>query len=536
MNVALENMQKTHALDNMDTLSESVRERIGITNDVEKEDLIYEIIQASNDIKNLLKSSFGPHGMNKLIINPTDDIYLTSDGRTIIEQIDVLHPVVTLLKNLAVSMDKVCGDGTKTSVILASALIENSTKLLNYGLHPTTIIKGYQLALNKAYDILNYKSTKIVSENDIYSFIINSILSKGIELKQSQIIADIVLRTITHINSTHYDKNIDLNDYIKVIKKVGGPSIECLAGIVLDERPASDYKYDYLENVNILIINGNIQFESKIINSQHNIKIKDYFNSTILLEKQKTLLKSMAQKIIDSKANVVLCEGNVDESVEETLSKNNILLFQKLKKKDIEMVSKTTGANIVSIKDNIMPCDLGVAEELKINKKNGEHFLSLCVDKQPISTIIIWEPFRYGLEKIEEAVNNAINNAAFILKNPLVVKGGGNIEFILSQMLRSFSSTVEGKEQLAVIEYANALETIPRTLAYNAGLNEIDAISKMLYFYNKGIDSRIDIGRNVVDNNSHIYDSFVIKQMALIMATDTVNNMLRIDKILLKKS
>ncbi|MBP1908956.1 TCP-1/cpn60 chaperonin family protein [Methanolobus bombayensis] len=535
MSTSLENVQNIHSLDNMDALRQSVRNRIGIKDDVEEDELIYQMLQASNDIKDLFSTSFGPRGQSKIIISPTDDIYLTSDGKTIIEQIDVLHPVVTSLKELAISMDRVCGDGTKTSVILAATLIENAAKLMDYGLHPTTIIKGYQLALNKVYDILNYESTQIVSDDELYSVIENASLSKGVEPHQAGMIADIVLRTLSDIRELHVGNHIDLNEYIKVIKKVGGPSIESVNGIILDETPARPDMPDHLEDARVLMVNGNVKFESKIINSQRNLRIDCFDNSGLLLQGQKSNLKVMSRKLIDSGANIILCEGDVDEFVEESLAKKGILLFKKLKIRDMEMVGKATGASIISIRDDIVPYDLGLVNEVKVEKRNDEYFLFMSVNEQPISTIMIWEPFRYGLEKLEESVDDAINNAAFILKNPLVVKGGGDIEFVLSQMLRKYSSTIEGKEQLAVIEYANALEEIPRTLAKNVGLNEVDAITKMLTSYNEGIDSRIDLTRNVVQNYPPVYDSSSIKQMAVIAATEAVSNMLRIDKIVLKK-
>ena len=530
------NMNTMNALDNMDALRQSVRGRIGIKDDVEEDGLIYEMLHASRDIKDLLVSSFGPRGSSKIIISPTDDVYLTSDGKTVIEQIDVLHPVVTSLKELAMSMDRVCGDGTKTAVIIAASLIENAAKLIDIGLHPTTIIKGYQLALNKAYDILNYESIRISSEKDLHSVIENASLGKGIEPHQARVIADIVLKTLSKIRDVQGDAHIDLNDYVKVIKKVGSASIESISGMVLDERPARSDMPSLLENASVLMINGNVKFESKIINSQRNLRIDDLADPKLILHGKERNLKSMSQKIIDSGANLVFCEGDVDESVEGSLAKHGILLFQKLKIRDMEMVSKATGASILSIRDDILPHNLGFAGEAKVEKRNDEYFLFLSVSGQLISTIMIWEPFRYGLEKIEEAVDDAVNNAAFILKNPLAVRGGGDVEFVLSQMLRQYSSTIVGREQLAVIEYANALEEIPRTLAHNVGLNEVNAMTKMLNSYKKGIDSRIDLSQDIIANNPPVYDSFSIKQMAIIAATEAVSNMLRIDNIVLKKS
>lgn len=525
----------THELDSMAALRQSVRNRIVITGDVEENELLYQMHQASRDIKDLFASSFGPCGMSKIIISPTDDIYLTSDGKTIIEEIDVLHPVVTSLKKLAISMDKACGDGTKTAVILASSLIGNAVRLAGQGLHPATIIKGYQLALNKAYEILEYESMQIRSEEDLNSIVENASLSKGVESRQARLITELVMRTISSLKGTADGSRIELNDYVKIIKKVGGPEIECIPGIILDETPARDGMPQHIKDARILILNYNVRFESKIIKSQRNIRIEGTDNSMLLVQEQARMLKGLASKIISSGANLVLCEGSVDESVEDSLAKHGILLFKKLKMKDLEMISKATGANIVSIKDDILHSDLGFADEVNVRKKCDEQFLFLSVSEQPISTILIWEPFGYGLEKLEEAVDDALNNAAFLMKSPFAVNGGGCIEFVLSQMLRQYAVTIEGKEQLAVIEYANALEEIPRILAQNAGMNSTDAIVQMLNYYSKGIDCRIDRAGKVVPNTPPVYDPSSMKKLSVIAATEAVNSVLRIDKILLKK-
>ncbi|WP_407356333.1 TCP-1/cpn60 chaperonin family protein [Methanolobus sp. WCC5] len=535
MSISMAQPDNMHELDSMAALRQSVRNRIGISGDVEDDELLYHVEQASKDIKDLFATSFGPRGLNKIIISPTSDIYMTSDGKTIIEQIDVLHPVVTFLKELARSMDTACGDGTKTAVIFAASLVENAARLADYGLHPATIIKGYQLALNKAYEILEYESTEALSEEDLYSVIENASLSKGVEYGQAKMITDVVLKTLSELKRLNDDARIDLNEYVKVIKKVGGPAMECVPGIVLDEKPARDDMPSHFKDAKILLLNYNVKFESKIINSQHNIRVEGVDNSLLFLREQMSSLKHLAGKIIASGADVVLCEGSVDESVEESLAKHGILLFKKLKMKDIEKISQATGASIISIKDEISPDDLGFADKVTVEKKCNEYFLSLSVQDQPISTILIWEPFSYGLEKVEEAVDDALNNAAFLLKKPHVVNGGGGIEFVLSQMLKKYASTIDGKEQLAVIEYANALEEIPRILARNAGLNEVDAMSAMLSYYNKGIDSRIDYCRKVTENYPPVYDSSSIKKLCVIAATEATNSVLRIDKILLKK-
>ncbi len=535
MSVSMAQQEYGHELDNMDALRRSVRNRVGIESDVEDDELIFHMEEAAKDIKDLLASSFGPRGLNKIIISPTDDIYMTSDGKTIIEEIDVLHPVVTFLKKLAGSMDKACGDGTKTAVILAASLVQNASRLAKHGLHPAVIIKGYQLALNKAYEILEYESIDAISDEDMRSVVLNASLGKGMELQQAEMITDLVVDTLFKLRSFENDSFMDLDEYVKVIKKVGGPAMECVSGIVLDEKPAREDMPDHIKDAKVLIINYDLKFQSKIINSQHNIRIDGFENSMLLYNEQLRSLKEISKKIVDSGADLVLCEGSVDESVEGSLAKNGILLFNKLKMKDMEKISEATGANIVSIKDDITPQDLGLINEVRVEKKCNEYFLFLSVDEQPISTILIWEPFSYGLEKVEEAVNDALNNAVFLMKKPQVVHGGGGIEFVLAQMLKQYASTISGKEQLAIIEYANAIEQIPRTLARNAGLKEVDAISSMMNYYNKGIDCRIDHNCKVTKNDPPVYDSSSIKKLAVIAATEATNGVLRIDRIMMRK-
>ncbi|WP_406662345.1 TCP-1/cpn60 chaperonin family protein [Methanolobus sp. ZRKC3] len=525
----------THELDSMDALKASVRGRIGIDGDVKGDDLIYHMESVSADVKDLISSSFGPRGLNKLIANPSGDIIMTSDGKTIIKEVDVLHPVVTSMKELARSMDRACGDGTKGAVLLASSLIENAAKLASEGMHPSTIIKGYQLALNKAYDILEY-STKLASSHEaMHSVIENASLSKGVEISQAKMITDAVLQTVERLKELGKDEYIDLNEYVKVVKKVGGPDMNFISGIVLDEEPENLGVTTHFTEAKILILNYNTKFESKIINSQHNIHIDSLDMSVIFENEQVRVVRDFAKKIVDSGADVVLCEGKVDPMIEGTLAKNDILLYRKLKMKDLEKVSKATGASILSIKDDILPSELGCADEVKVDKKCGEYFLSISVKDQPMSSIVIWEPFKYGLNKVEEAVDDALNNAAFMLKNPVVVQGGGWIEFEIAQMLKKYASTVVGKEQLAIIEYANALEEIPRTLARNMGMNVIDSMASMGSYYNRGIDARIDMSREVVPNNPPVYDSASIKKLSMIAATEATNSVLRIDKILMRK-
>ena len=527
--------QQENNMDDIYQLAESVRKKIGIKEDVEDEELIDHLEKAASEIKELLSTSFGPRGLNKLIVNHVDDIYLTNDGKTIIKEMDVLHPIVTSLKELAMSMDRACGDGTKTAVILASGLIINAVKLIKLGIHPTTIIKGYQLALNKAYEILEYSSKTATSYEDSYAAILSATVGKGIELDQAEKLSTIVVDVVEHLKTLSTDGYLDLNENVKIMKKVGGPEIVHLNGVILDETPARFDMPELVVEPKVLILNYDMKLKSEFVNSRHNISMDSIETAYLFEEERKRILGGFAEKIINSGANVVFCEGDVDSHVEASLVKNNILMFKKLKMKDLESISKATGAGIMSIRDDLEPYYLGRADKVEVKRKCGEDFAFISVKDQKISTILIWEPVKYGLEKVEEAADDALNTAAFILKNKMLVTGGGGIEFEVSQMLRTYASTIEGKEQLAVTEYANALEDIPRMLAKNMGMNVIDSMTKMSNFYNKGLDARIDMSRKVTENNPLVYDSATIKKLTVISATETANSVLRIDKIMLKK-
>lgn len=522
-------------LDNMATLRESVRKRVGIVGEVKEQELIDHLESVSIDIKELLCSSFGPSGLNKVIINYVGDIYLTSDGKTIIEEVDVLHPFVTSLKSIAKAMDRTTGDGTKTAMILATSMILKAVKLMREGIHPASIVKGYQMALNKAYEILEYESFPVISPEDTLSVVLNAALSKGLEYTKAKEIGDAVLEIITNLERTKIEECLDLEENVKILKKVGGPSFLKLTGVILDEKPAREDMPYHLTNAQVLVLNYETKFKSSILNAQHNIRMDTWETSHLFEEELKMHVREFANKIISTGANAVFSEGDVDPSVEEMLARKNILLFKKLKMKDLEKIARSTGSSVVSIKDEIVPHDLGMADEVRVEKKNGEYFAFVSVKNQPISTIVIWEPFIYGLEKVEEAIDDALNNAAFMLKDRMVVKGAGWIEFQIAQMLKQYASTISGKEQLAVIAYAQAIEEIPKILAENMGLNVIDTMVMMENYYNIGVDAKIDCLSKMTRNSSPVYDSAAVKKLAVISATDATISVLRIDKIIPRK-
>ncbi len=518
--------------DGMAKLARTIRDKVLINEPVKEEGLIDQVERAAVEIDEVLASSLGPKGMNKIIINPVNDVFVTNDGKVILKEMDVLHPIVTSLKKLAESMDKACGDGTKTAVILASNLIKNAIKLRRAGVHPTTIIEGYELALKKAYEMLQY-GIKQAGEEDVRTTIMCSATGKGVERQQAEAITEIVLGVIEHLTETR-EGRLDLNKNVKILKKVGGPGIEALEGIIMDENPARvDMPKDF-ENPSVLIINYELKIKSGYLNPQHNLRMDSVQTALMFEERKKEMCRALAEKIINSGANVLFCEGDIDPYIETLLRDSNILAFKKLKMKDLEKLSQAVGTTLMSKNDEILPRHLGKADRIKLEKRNRENFVFITVKGKPISTVLIWDPARYGLDKVEEAVDDALNNAAFLIKNKEIVNGGGAIEFELAHMIRIFAATQQGKKQLAILAYAEALERVPETLARNAGMKTIDAMVEMRNAYARGVEARIDISGKVTDKGPKVYDSATVKKLALVSATETARNVLRIDEIIPK--
>lgn len=519
--------------DGMAKLARTIRDKILIDEPVKGEGLLDQLERAATEIDELLGSSFGPKGMNKIIVNPVGDIFVTSDGKIILKEIDVLHPIVTSLKKLAESMDKVCGDGTKTAVIFTSNLIKNAVSLIRAGVHPTTVIEGYELALQKTYEMLQY-SIKQAGEEDVRTTIMCSATGKGVEREQAGAITDIVLQVIRHLNEKQAG-GLDFNRNIKVMKKSGGPEIVTLEGLILDENPAREDMPKAFENPAVLLVNYELKIKSGYLNPQHNLRMDSVQTAFLYEERKKEMCRGIARKIIDSGANVLFCEGDIDPYIETLLRDNNILAFKKLKMKDLEKLAEATGTTLMAQQDEIFPEDLGKADSIKLEKRNGENFVYVTVKKRAIATILIWGPVKYGLDKVEEAVDDALNNAAFLLKNKEIVNGGGAIEFELAHMIRLFAATQAGKKQLAVQAYAEALEKIPTILARNIGMNAIDAMAQMRNAYARGMEARIDLSRKVTDKGPKVYDSATVKKLAIIAGTETARNVLRINEIMPKK-
>ncbi|WNY29092.1 60 kDa chaperonin [Methanimicrococcus stummii] len=519
-----------------DELVRQIRERVAVDGPVEEDQLLFHIETMVSDIREMLASSFGPCGMNKLVYGPTGDVHMTSDGKTIIKEIDILHPVAVSLKRLGQSMDKSCGDGTKTAILLACSLLKNALPLLRKNVHPSVIAHGYELAMGKAYEMLEYVSEE-ADDAMMLSAVKSAAFGKGILEEQADRMADAMLQTVRELNSQVGGSYLDLEKNVKVLKKVGAPDVISFKGIILDETPARDDMPKHLLNPAVLLLRNDIKPDSGYVNPQHFVRIDKPETAFEFKDARKAAAYAYADKIIQSGANLIFCEGEVDFHIEEALARKKILVYKRLKIQDMEYVSAATGAEFMKIHDSVedMNASLGYADEIKVVKKRYETFAFMEVNYQPVTTVLIHEPMKYGLGKIEEAADDALNNAALLVKNPYVVTGAGGTEYFLSRSLRIYANTLAGKEQLAVKAFADAIEDLSKTLAKNIGMDITDAMIELSAQQEDGIDARLDVCRHVVGNSPAVYDCATVKKYALVAATETAMNILRVDEILLKR-
>jgi Chaperonin GroEL (HSP60 family) len=513
-----------------------IHERVAVDGSVKDDSFLFHIETMVTDIREMLSSSFGPCGMNKLILNPVGDIYMTSDGKTILKEIDVLHPVAVHLKRLGQSMDKSCGDGTKLSILLACSLIKNALPLLQKNVHPSVIIRGYELAMAKAYEMIEYVCEEADREM-IFSAVKSAAFGKGIPEDQAEKLAESVLQTVFEMEKLNPDSFLDLENNVKVLKKAGSPDILSFQGVILDESPAREDMPDFILSPKVLLLRNDLKVESGYVNPQHFVRLTDPNTVFEFKDARKTAAIGYAKKLIDSGANLIFCEGEIDSNIETELSRQNILVFKRLKLEDMEYISRATGAVFSKIQDDIsdLTQNIGYADDIHIYKKRYETFTYLKVSNQPVMTLLIHEPMKYGLGKIEEAADDALNNAALLIKNPYVVTGAGGTEHFLARSLKFYSHTFDGKEQLAVSAFADAFEDVVKSLAKNIGMDVTDAVISLSAQQSEGIDARLDVSRHVIENRSIVYDCATVKKYALVAATETVTNILRVDEILLKK-
>jgi thermosome len=494
-------------------------------------------ITAAKLIAEVVRTSLGPRGMDKMLVDSLGDVTVTNDGATILKEIDVQHPAAKMMVEVAKSVDNEVGDGTTSAVILAGALIEKAEQLISKDVHPTIIVDGYRKSASKVIEIFNNMAQK-VNNNDKEQLIkiANTSMHTKIVSKDSETLSELVVNAILQVSDqTNSGSRVDIDDS-KVEKKAGGSlrDTRLIKGIVLDKEVVHGGMPKRIEKAKIALINSALEIEKTEFDAKINISSPDQMK--MFLEEENKMLKGMVDKIIGVGANVVACQKGIDDIAQHYLAKANILTVRRVKESDMTKLSRATGASIITNIEDLTSKDLGSADLVEERKVETDKWVFIEGCKHPKSVTIL---IRGGSQRVVDEADRSIHDSLMVTKDviekPLIVAGGGAPEAYAASKIRDWVSTLAGREQLAAEKYAESLEIIPLTLAQNAGMDPIDAMTDLRAKQSKGSRwTGIDVrSAKIADMfKLEILEPLSVKEQIVKSATEAASMILRIDDVI----
>ena len=494
-------------------------------------------IAAAKLVADLVKSSLGPRGLDKMLVDSLGDVTITNDGATILKEIDAQHPTAKMMVEISKTIDTEVGDGTTSSVIFAGTLLAKAEELLSKDVHSSVIIDGFQAASEKSLEILDEISKKVQSNDKetLLKIAATSMESKLIS-EDSDILSKIVVDAILKITETKKEKStVDL-DNIKVEKKAGGSITDTtlVKGIVLDKEIVHSGMPTKIQKAKIALINTALEIEKTEMSAE--IRINDPTQMQMFLEEENRMLKTMVDKLHTAGANVVICQKGIDDMAQHFLAKHGILSVRRVKESDMTKLAKATGGRITSNLDDISEKDLGTSELVHQKKVESDKwvFVEGCRNPQSVTLLI-----RGGSQRVVDEVDRSIHDALMVVKDvierPAIVAGGGAPEALLAAFLKDWSESFDGRQQLAIKKFAEALEIIPLTIAENAGMDPIDT---MVTLRAKQSEGKKWSGINAKDGkvgdmlSLNIVEPVVVKEQIIKSATEAASMILRIDDVI----
>jgi len=494
-------------------------------------------IAAAKLVAELVKTSLGPRGLDKMLVDSLGDVTITNDGATILKEIDTQHPAAKMMVEISKTIDTEVGDGTTSSVVFAGALLEKAEKLLEKDVHSTVIIDGYQAASEKALELLA-KLAKTVKPDDRESLIkiAKTSMQSKLVSEDSAPLSKLVVDSILKIAEKDGDKHsVDL-DNLKVEKKAGGSidDTSLVNGIVLDKEIVHSGMPTKVEEAKIALVNTALEVEKTEMSAE--IRISDPTQMQQFLEEENKMLKSMVDKIHNIGANVLICQKGIDDISQHYLSKHGVLAVRRVKESDMTKLAKATGGRISTNLDDISADDLGSAEIVQQKKVESDKWVFIEGCKNPRSVTVL---IRGGSQRVVDEVDRSLHDALMVVKdvveNPSIVAGGGSPEAYLAAELNEWSSSSEGREQLAIKQYAEAFESIPLTIAENAGMDPIDTIITLRANQSNGKQT---VGINAKESKIgdmfrlDIVEPLAVKEQIIKSATEAACMILRIDDVI----
>lgn len=497
-------------------------------------------IAAARAISESVKSTLGPKGMDKMLVDSMGDVVITNDGATILKEIDVEHPSAKMIVEVAKSQDEECGDGTTTAVVLTGELLKEAGELLDQNIHPTVINSGYQLAAKKAVEVLNKLAIDIKANDKqtLLDIAKTSMASKSAS-SEKEVLAEVVVDAVTKVAEKRGKETLIDLDNIQIQKKQGGgiSNTEIIDGIILDKERVHEGMPTQIKNAKIALINA--AFEVKKTEVDARIQIQDPTQLQAFLDEEESMIKKMVEKVKKSGANVLVCQKGVDDIAQHFLAKEGIYTVRRAKKSDMEKLAKATGAKIAANLDGLTSADLGkagIVEERKI----GDDKMTFITDaKNPKAvSILLRGSTEHVTDELERALHDALSVVKVALEDGKMTPGGGAASIAISMALREYAPSVGGREQMAIEAFADAIEIVPKTLSENAGLDPIDMMLEIRNAHNKGQKhAGINVLKGKVDDmiKQKVIEPLRVSLQEVLAASEAATMILRIDDVIASK-
>jgi thermosome len=494
-------------------------------------------IAAAKLVSSLVKTSLGPRGLDKMLVDSIGDVTITNDGATILKEIDVQHPAAKMMVEISKTIDNEVGDGTTTSVVFAGALLEKAEGLLNKDVHSSVIVDAYQEAADKTLELLS-DIAKIVEPDarEALMKIAKTSMESKLISEDSDMLSEMIVSAVLYVATKKgEDYAVDI-DNIKVEKKAGGSITDTtiIKGIVLDKEIVHSGMPTKVEEARIALVNAALEVEKTELSAE--IRITDPSQMNMFLEEENRMLKNMVEKIRDVGANVLICQKGIDDIAQHYLSKYGILSVRRVKESDMTKLAKATGGKTTTSIDEMSENDLGYAGLVQQKKVEADKWVFIEGCKNPHSVTLL---LRGGSQRIVDEVDRSFHDALMVVKDvmekPAIVAGGGATEAYLASSLRKWANNKEGRGQLAIINYAESLESIPLTISENAGMDPIDTMVALRAKQNQGRKwSGINVKNNKIAEmySLDIVEPLSVKEQIIKSATEAVCMILRIDDVI----
>ncbi len=494
-------------------------------------------IMAAKLVAETVRTTLGPKGMDKMIVDAMGDITVTNDGVTILEEMQIEHPAARMVVEVAKTQEEEVGDGTTTAVVIAGELLKQAENLLDKEVHPTMVARGYRLAEEKALEILNEIAENVTSKDDalLRKIAMTAITGKNAEIAKEKL-AEIAVKAVKRVLDLENGQNVFDKENVKLEKRVGGcvEDTELIEGVVLEKEAVHPGMPKDIKDAKIALVDSAIEIKDTEIDAK--IQITNPLQMQEFIEQEEKMLRDMVDKIVNSGANVLFCQKGIDDVAQHFLAQKGVYAARRVKKSDMEAIARATGATIVTNIDALGAKELGKAGQV-VEKKIGDEemtFVTGCKNPKAV-TILCRGGTNHVVDELKRTMTDAIGDVAASLKNGKIVAGAGAPEMEVAKGLRKFADSLSGREQLAVFAFADAIEVIPRTLAENAGIDPIDIITELKSAHDKkqkwaGVD--VFKGKVVDSWAAGVIEPLKIKTQAISSASEVAQMILRIDDVI----